>query len=530
MLDSGKLKLMYLRLSKEDDDIDGKGQESFSIGSQRLLIQQYVESHSELGKYSDFEEIIDDGYSGTNFNRPGAARLLKLVEAEQVETIIVKDLSRFARNYLQAGHFLEFVFPAYDVRFISINDNYDSRAYGESTGGLQLAVRNLINQLYSKDISRKIKSTVDMKKLNGEYVYGAVPYGYRKGEKKNTIIVDSEAAEVVQKIFQWASEGITVSQIARRLNTDGIQTPSMYLKKFRGNYRVSLYWSFDSVKNILINRIYTGDTVPFKSHVVRVGSDQVKLLPEDEQLVIPNTHEAIISREMFFQSRKVIKSNVKSKSQGPSSLFSTYLKCGCCGNKLHKGRKSNQTFRCATARYALDSDCANVHIQEKRLAEVILRAIQNQCDVVDAKVQTARAARKGALSEQTSLQNELQKQKRRVEKSQTQVMRDYEAYISGNLTKEAFLQRKAVAKEVEAEAGIQVVLLTKQLEQLSAEAKSIESMLQATDPLCRHIHVRELTPELLKEFVQSITVYPGGVINIMWNYRDSYSIPNMTCE
>lgn len=530
MLDSGKLKLMYLRLSKEDDDIAGKGQESFSIGSQRLLIQQYVESHSELGNYSDFEEIIDDGYSGTNFNRPGAARLLELVETEQVETIIVKDLSRFARNYLEAGHFLEFVFPAYDVRFISINDNYDSRAYGESTGGLQLAVRNLINQLYSKDISRKIKSTVDMKKLNGEYVYGAVPYGYRKGEKKNTIEVDPEAAEVVQKIFQWASDGITVTQIARRLNTDGIQTPSMYLKNVRGNYRVSLYWSFDSVKNILINRIYTGDTVPFKSHVVRVGSDQVKLLPEDEQLVIPDTHEAIISREMFFQSRKVIKSNVKSKSQGPSSLFSTYLKCGCCGNKLQKGRKSNQTFRCATARYALDSDCANVHIQEKRLAEVILRAIQNQCDVVDAKVQTARAARKGALSEQTSLQNELQKQKRRVEKSQTQVMRDYEAYISGNLTKEAFLQRKAAAKEVEAEAVIQVVLLTKQLEQLSAEAKSIESMLRATDPLYRHIHVRELTPELLKEFVQSITVYPGGVINIMWNYRDSYSIPNMTCE
>ena len=148
MLDSGKLKLMYLRLSKEDDDIAGKGQESFSIGSQRLLIQQYVESHSELGNYSDFEEIIDDGYSGTNFNRPGAARLLELVETEQVETIIVKDLSRFARNYLEAGHFLEFVFPAYDVRFISINDNYDSRAYGESTGGLQLAVRNLINQLY----------------------------------------------------------------------------------------------------------------------------------------------------------------------------------------------------------------------------------------------------------------------------------------------------------------------------------------------------------------------------------------------
>ena len=530
MLDRGKLKLMYLRLSKEDENIIGKERESFSIGSQRLLIQRYIESHPELGESGGFEEIIDDGYSGTNFNRPGVARLLELVEAEQVETIIVKDLSRFARNYLEAGHFLEFVFPAYDVRFISINDNYDSRAYGESTGGLQLAVRNLINQLYSKDISRKIKSTVDMKKLNGEYVYGAVPYGYKKGEKKNTIIVDPEAAKVVQRIFQWASEGITVTQIALRLNTAGIQTPSMYLKNVRGNYRVSLYWSFDSVKNILINRIYTGDTVPFKSHVVRVGSDQVKLLPEDEQLVIPDTHEAIITREMFFQSRKVIKSNVKSKPQGPSSLFSTYLKCGCCGNKLHKGRKSNQTFRCATARYAPDSDCANVHIQEKRLSEVILRAIQSQCAVVDTKVQTAKAARKGALSGQTSLQNELQKQKRKIEKAQAQVMRDYEAYISGSLSKESFLQRKTTAKEDEAEAGIQVVLLTKQLEQLNAEAKSVESMLQAADPLCKHIHVQELTPELLREFVQSITVYPEDVINIMWNYKEAFDIPNMTCE
>lgn len=163
MSDDGKLKLKYVRLSMEDDDVAaGDKAESVSIGSQRLCIDQYIQAHPDLG--SGFEELIDDGYSGTNFERPGVTRLLKLVEEGRVETIIVRDLSRFARNYLEAGHFLEFVFPAYDVRFISINDGYDSRKLGESTAGLPLAVRNLVNQLYSRDISVKIKSAVDLKK------------------------------------------------------------------------------------------------------------------------------------------------------------------------------------------------------------------------------------------------------------------------------------------------------------------------------------------------------------------------------
>lgn len=522
MLDSHKQKIMYFRLSKEDDDIGGK--ESYSISSQRLLVEQYVMAHPELGAVHEFEELVDDGYSGTNFDRPGAIQLLKLVEAEQVELIIVKDLSRFARNYLEAGHFLEFVFPAYDVRFISINDHYDSKDYGESTGGLQLAVRNLINQLYSHDISRKIKSTVDMKKMNGEYVYGTAPYGYRKGEKKNTIVVDEEAAAVVRTIFQWAADGVKLSQIALRLNEAGVQTPSMYLQAVRGKYRVSQYWSFDSLKNILINRIYTGDTVPFKSHVCRVGSDQVKLLPEEEQTVIPDTHEAIISRELFYLARNAIKSNVKSKSQGPSSLFSTYLVCGCCGNKLQKGRKTNRMFRCATARYAPDAGCADVHIEEKRLSEVVLRAIQSQCAVVDAKMQTAKTVRKGGLSERAMLQNELHNQKRKVDQCQTSLMRNYEAYIGGHITKEDFVKKKAVAKEEGEKAKVQVVVLTKQLEQLDADVKSAEATIQMAEPICRHIHVERLTKELMREFIQSITVYPEGAINIVWNYKNSFEL------
>lgn len=518
----GKRRLSYLRLSKEDIDVTtGATAESLSIGSQRLCIRQYIASHPDLGPSDSFEELIDDGYSGTNFNRPGMTRLLELAEAGQVETIIVRDLSRFARNYLEAGHFLEFVFPVYDVRFISINDHYDSWELGESTAGFQMAVRNLINQLYSRDISRKIKSAVDLKKMNGEYVYGTAPYGYKKGPLRNTIMVDPEASDVVKQIFQWAADGVTVTQIASKLNKAGVKTPSAYLQPVRGNYKVRPYWTFESVKNILINRIYTGDTVPFKSHVVAVGSKRVKQIPEEEQLILPDTHEAIVSRETFYLSRRVIKSNVKSKSKGPSSVFSTYLVCGCCGNKLHKGRRSNQTFRCATARYAPDGPCREVTVQEEQLKGILLRAIQSQCALAEAKIQLAKAVQKGTLTEQAIIKRELKEQRRKLEQSQVEAINYYEDYVSGKLSKEQFLERKSDCRSREEAAKLQAALLQDQLEQMKAEIVSAESVIQDAEPLERYVQVDRLSPELMRELVQRIIIYPGGAIHIDWNFSDS---------
>lgn len=528
MLGKQRMKLSYLRLSKEDTEVAlGTEAESFSISSQRLCIQQYIEMHPDLGKSSEFEELVDDGYSGTNFNRPGISRLLELVESECVETIIVRDLSRFARNYLEAGHFLEFVFPAYDVRFISINDRYDSQVLGESTAGLQLAVRNLINQLYSKDISRKIKSAVDLKKMNGEYIYGTAPYGYKKGPQHNTIVIDPEAAEVVSQIFQWAAEGITITQIAAKLNSASIQTPSAYLQSVRGKYKVRPYWTYESVRNILLNRIYTGDTVPFKSYVVSVGSNRVKQIPEEEQLILPDTHEAIVSRETYYQSRKVVKSNVKSKSKGPSSVFSTYLVCGCCGNKLQKGGHSNQTFRCATARYVPQGECAEVLIQESQLSRVLLRAIQSQCTIADAKLQKAKAVWKENLTEQAVLEQELRQQQHKLEKSRADAMRYYEGYVIGELSKEQFLEQKLYCRKNEEDANMQIVILGKRLEEIYAKAASAETAIQKGKPLGKYLQVDKLSPELMKELVQRIIIYPGGAIHIDWNFSDVLQLQDL---
>ena len=234
--------IIYLRLSKEDGDVaSGTEEESCSISSQRTCIHRYLREHHM--DPDSFEEIVDDGYSGTSMHRPGMSRLIKLVEQGRVRSVIVRDLSRFSRNYLEAGHYLEFVFPTYGVRFISINDQFDSDAVGESTGGLELAIRNLINQMYSRDISKKIKSAVDIKKLNGEFVYGTAPYGYKKGPKRNTIVIDETAAIIVKKIFLWASTGESCSDIAKQLNAEGALTPSVYLAAIGGKYKTKSVWT-----------------------------------------------------------------------------------------------------------------------------------------------------------------------------------------------------------------------------------------------------------------------------------------------
>ncbi len=509
----------YTRLSKEDGDVEtGSAEESCSIASQRDCIKRYI--CSELPEESTFEEIVDDGFSGTNMHRPGIQRLLRLVTEGRVKTIIVRDLSRFARNYLEAGHYLEFVFPAYDVRFISINDHFDSKALGETTGGLELAIRNLINQMYSKDISRKIKSTVDMKKLSGEFVYGTAPYGYKKGERKNTIVIDDVVAPVVRQIFTWASEGTTVTQIAVRLNEAKIMTPSVYLSSVRGKYKTKSIWTYESVRNILANRIYTGDTVPFKSHVVRVGSDRVKQIPEELQQVIPDTHEAIISREMFYQARMVIKSNKKSKPSSPPNPFKSLLVCECCGNHLAKGKPSNKNWLCSTARYTDKLGCSKVRVNEAELSNVVLRAIMVQCELLDERIEKVQRQGYRMRSQEDLLREEHNNMLREAERIKTGKMESYELYVEGKISKEEYIARKKILTDSEESLQAQMSIAEERLLELERKNQSIAEQMANARKVTRHSQITELTPELTKELIKEIIVRKNGGIRIIWNFKD----------
>lgn len=519
MLFDEKLDINYLRLSKEDGDAEeGTVEESCSISSQRKCIHQF------LGKNGmdplSFEEIVDDGYSGTSMDRPGMKKLIRLVEAGRVRTIVVRDLSRFARNYLEAGHYLEFVFPAYDIRFISINDNYDSSRYGETTGGLELAVNNLINQLYSKDLSRKIKSAVDLKKMNGEYVYGTAPYGYKKGEKKNTIVIDTNVSDIVKNIFEWAASGITITEIARKLNELGVTTPSVYLAPVRGKYKTRAFWTFESVRNILLNRIYTGDTVPFKSRVVRVGSDHVKQIPEEEQIVIPNTHEAIISRELFYQARMVIKSTKKSKRAAPENPFSSLLVCDCCGNKLVKGKPQNKNWRCTSHRYTTSTGCAEVKIAEELLEKIVLRAIIMQCQILDIKVKRLRENSHNARSSEQILSGEIRTVRMKISQLEESKMQLYEDYVENKITKEEYLMHKENATSSLEQLKLQLSISENKLKDVKEKMHLSTKHISETAPFIRFNQIDKLTPELTKELIKRIIVRQDGSIRIEWNFTN----------
>ena len=508
--------IMYLRLSEEDDERD----ESCSIASQRGCIERYLSDRGDLG--TDFEEIVDDGYSGTNLERPGMQRLLDLIDMGQVRTVIVRDLSRFARNYLEAGYYLEVVFPTKGIHFIAINDGFDSWEVGEDTGGLELAIRNLVNQMYSRDISRKIKSVVDMKKRNGEYAFGAVPYGYKKGAIHNTIVIDEPAAETVRRIFALAAEGTSITKIALTLNEDQVDTPSVYLASVRGNYKTRAFWTYESVRNILGNRIYTGDTEVFKSHVTCVGSNKVRLIPEELRQVIPETHAAIIPRTTYYLARKAVRNTApKTPATGKTSPLSSFLVCGCCGNRLLKGKQKNKTWLCASARYTHDTECRQVRMDDQKLREILLRAIQNQCDMVDVKVKKLSTAEKRSGEKRRFLLNELKICKSLVDRAQREKMQLYEQFSSGEVSKDMFITQKNEVTLRQEDAVLQVRLVEEQLEAVEAGTKAALSEIRQLERYTKYAGMAEITPTLVKELVKEIIIYPDNRLRIIWNFRDN---------
>lgn len=256
---------VYLRLSVED----GKDIESNSILNQKSLLDQYIKERKDLKIYDYY---IDDGYSGTNFERPDFIRMIQDVNAKKVDSIIVKDLSRFGRNYIETGQYIEEKFPLLDLRFISVGDNIDSYSNPESINNIIVPFKNLMNDDYSRDISRKIKSTLNMKKRNGEFVGALAPYGYMKNPKnKRQLVIDPESSLVVKKIFNDVIKGSSKLEIVNYLNKTNVFTPSEYLnKKSPSERRVAKIWTTKMIDTILKNRTYTGDLVQGKTKKIKL--------------------------------------------------------------------------------------------------------------------------------------------------------------------------------------------------------------------------------------------------------------------
>ena len=377
---------MYLRLSQDDEkyDKDFKA-ESNSISNQRLQIQDYVDKNEEMELA---KEYVDDGYSGINFERPAFKEMMEDVITGSINCIVVKDLSRFGRDYIDSGRYLQRVFPSLDIRFIALNDNYDSFTASETEKNLVIPFKNFINDNYCGDTSAKVRSVCKVKRKQGQFISNYAPYGYEKDEEdKHKIVIDKEVEYVVRKIFSMKLEGYSSYSIAKHLNDNGIPSP-MEHKKAKGiRYKTGFStkavakWDTPAVNRILINEIYIGTLQQGKREKINYKLDKVVSKDKSDWIEIEDNHEAIIDPHDFEIVQKLLKCDIKAKTVGEKAdLFSGLLFCKDCNAQMTKkvdkrGKTPTVYYICSS--YNKGQDCSRHSIKQEELQRTVLEMIRH---------------------------------------------------------------------------------------------------------------------------------------------------------
>ena len=374
----------YLRISREDGDKE----ESDSIGSQKDITHEYVEQNDDI---VFIDEYVDDGWTGTNFTRPDFERMMADIKCGAVNCIIVKDLSRLGRNYILVGQYLEMIFPLLNIRFISVVDHIDSVKDPASINNALVSFKNVMNDEYCRDISNKVRASLDRKRGKGEFIGSFASYGYFKDpEDHHRLVIDPIAAEVVRNIYQWFMGGMSIIGIAKKLNQLGVPNPTMYKKQLGFNYRHPTgelcdgLWPDSSVKRILKNRIYTGDMVQSKTKIKSYKVQVCTNVPEEKWIVVPDTHEALISRDLFETVQQLLRRDTRT-APGVThvSIFGGYIRCADCRRAMGK-KTTSQPYKkyyyyvCQTFRKGDQAACTKHTIREEKLYQAVLTTIQAQ--------------------------------------------------------------------------------------------------------------------------------------------------------
>ncbi len=563
---------LYLRLSKEDGDLVD---ESNSITNQRYILHRYLDGIQELSGYQ-CKEYVDDGYSGRNFERPGVKQLLEDIKANRVYGIAVKDFSRFGRNHIEVGNYIEKIFPLLDIRFIAVNNHFDSAAYIGTTPDMDVSFENLMYDYFSEENSIKIKNDLFHKRMRGKYMAVFAPYGYKKSEKNhNQILVDQEAAEIVRLIFELYAECGVKAEVARRLNDRGIPTPQEYavLKGVAENWKYKKekkLWNGSIIGRILRNPIYIGNTVFHKKEVVEAGSKKTKCLPQKEWKICENTHEAIVSKEVFEyvnhfeyvnplekrpKQRRVdykqgeadtgAKSNIsynpavfcqkeRRRSGNKDSPIKGFVKCGGCRHTMNRRNRRNASYYCRHYYEAKAPGCCQENVKEEDLIEIVKNALGRQAML---------AAKLRELSELR--QNSLKQQKRRLEKAFLRLQgklhrcRDenfvlYEKYKRGEMSSAEFqeLRKRNLKqqetyekqlKQYEIKAAGKEELKKEELKNEEAEKKDADFVPNSLDILSLpggREDLTELSRETVEQLISAIYVYGNKQVEIVFQFRD----------
>lgn len=501
-----KITALYCRLS-QDDMLHG---ESNSITNQKDILLKYAKANN----FPNPQFYVDDGFSGTNFNRPDFMRMIDDMENGRVGIIITKDLSRLGRDYLMTGQYIEMTFPDYDVRYIAINDNVDTfKSENE-----MMAFKNIFNDWFARDTSKKIKAVFKAKGMSGKPLTTATVYGYKKFEAdKNVWEIDEEAAQVVRRIFKLCIEGYGPSQIARILSDDGVLIPTAYAKEkglpYTRTFKYPTRWCSDSVVKILEKPEYIGHTVNFRTRQKSHKNKKKIINPREEWVIFENTHEAIISQHDFELVQEIRKNRIRPQKSKEINPFSNKVFCADCGNKLHLCRSKSLTseqehLKCGT--YAADkNECTAHYIRTCVLSELVLNEMNKLLCTVHANEDEfiRLAMEKSAenhLSELKKAKKTFSQAEKRIAELDKLFKRIYEDNISGKLSDERF---DMLSGDYDNEQ--------KQLKQTVAELQAFISereqktadISQFMDIVRKYEYISELTPEIMHELIEKIVVY-----------------------
>ena len=516
---------LYLRLSRDDGDKE----ESNSITGQRELLRDYISQRPEFREYA---VRVDDGFSGSTFERPSFQKMIEDVKAGRTDCIIVKDLSRFGRNYLDAGEYIEKIFPFLGVRFIAVNDNYDSLGDKKASDDLNIPFKNLINEAYCRDISVKIRSQLEIKRKNGQFLGSFAAFGYLKDEQnKNKLVVDQYAADIVRDIFKWKLEGVSPQDIADALNKLGVLSPMEYKRslgmKFTTSFKTNskALWSAGTVIRVLKNPIYTGvliqgkETTPsYKVHK-RVTKD------ESEWSVIEDSHEAIISKIDFDSVQKVLKCDTRRSPGGKAvGLFSGMIFCGDCGASMVRktvpaGEKKYVYYICSA--HKQDKSCSPHRIRDITLEEIVLDSLkQHISEVVDmselleitdtAPLRTAQAQK---------VQRQLDKKHEEYEKLQKLLMSLYENLADDIIDREEYTRLKA-SFTVRADEG------EKQMDALRDQLEDIHN--HGTENIWMNEFIKRqglttLDRAVVVALIDKILIHSNDAVEIIYRWQDEFA-------
>ncbi|MFW6676231.1 recombinase family protein [Lacrimispora sp. AGF001] len=497
---------LYMRLSKDD----GTG-ESASINTQRSMLRSYADRNG----FFIYGEYADDGYSGTTYDRPAWKRLLADIEAEKVNLVITRDLSRLGRDYILTGQYTEIYFPAKGVRYIAVNDGYDSNNRGNDLAPFQ----NIVNEMYARDTSKKIRSALRTKMEDGAYIGNYAPYGYRKDPgDRNHLLIDPLTAPVVRDIFERASRGEPPLKIAKELNERCIKTPASYRRFKRKEVDMETVggekgWTSSTICKILSNRVYTGDMVQGKTSKLSFKSQMTLRIPKEEWIVVENKHNAIVSKDLFEQAGRRSVPRKRSKSAQFSNAFSGLVYCGDCKRVMTTtggSHKEDRKLVCSGYKQYGRTACTNHYMKYDLLCQIVSQELETLITLSEEERKEVAGqlefyGRNRGNPEEKRAAASLKKRERQIERI---IGKLYEDRVNEVVGEERFckllISYEQELKEIGAEANA-LKRMTK------CEWKSIEESEKSVDCLLIEIREKRIPAfDLLHQFIDRIEIFQSG--------------------